>query len=270
MDTYDTIANLCIELGSYAAKAQADIEISIKDDGSILTEVDTYINDKMTTLIRKLFPMANIVAEESKDPWDSHAPLTFVLDPIDGTDMYSQGAPSWCIALGILDKDLQPVGGMVCAPRWGLSHNKMLFLRKDPHKPLLLQNTIHTSRLKERTLQQIALSSNVQQYVPMHNFTGKMRCFGSNILHMISPLISHSIQGSLSTPCYVWDFCAAHALLLSQQYIVRYANGDPLIYTEELLQKRKPFEGLLLAGTPESVSSLTDVIDKSPTVPLFS
>ena len=259
MDSFDRIASLIAQMGDYACDAQGDISRGYKEDGSVLTETDTKINERVGNLLAELFPEANLVTEEAVRPCLGDAPLTFILDPIDGTDVYSQGLPGWCISLGILDERRRCVGGMVCAPRWGLSRDEGLFLRQDPGKPLTLNGRVFTTRIKTTRLEQIAMASHVPRYLSIKRFDGKIRCYGSNILHMISPLIHPHIQGSVSVPCFAWDIAGAHALLESQNLVVCYADGSPFIYTDELLCERKAFEGVVLSGTAEAVVTMREL-----------
>ena len=256
MDAYDHIARLLSEMGDYACIAQADISRDYKDDGSVLTKTDTTINERVGNALAELFPEANIVTEEAVRPFNPLAPLTFILDPIDGTDVYSQGLPGWCISLGILDRNRRCIGGMVYAPRWGLSRGEEMFLRLDPGKELLLNGNVLKPRLKHTALEQIAMASHAPRYISIKRFDGKIRCYGSNILHMISPLIHPHIQGAVSVPCFAWDIAGAHALLESQGMTVQYADGAPFLYTDALLFERKAFEGIVLSGTAEAVSAM--------------
>lgn len=253
MDAFDRIADLILFMGDYASTMQSDIVRTYKEDGSVLTETDLTINNQVCSLLMQLFPTANIITEEALSPYRPDAPLTFILDPIDGTDVYSQGLPGWCVALGILDMDNTCVGAMIYAPRWGLGGNEGLFFRQDPHADLLLNNTFFTPRIGNGRCEQIAIASYAHRHLHLERFGGKLRCYGSNILHMISPLIYPHIQGAISVPCYAWDMAAAHALLARQGLVVRYADGSPFTYTPSLLKERKPFSGIVFSGTQEAV-----------------
>ncbi len=256
MDVFDRIAQLIIEMGDLACTKQATISRDYKDDGSVLTATDTAINEQVESALIQHFPDANIITEEALRPFNNEAPLTFILDPIDGTDVYSQGLPSWCISLGILDENRQCIGAMVNAPRWGLSRSEGLFLRQDPGKPLLLNGKPFTPRVRSTKIEQIAMASYPPRHIMLHDFKGKVRCYGSNILHMISPLIHPHIQGAISAPCFAWDIAGAHALLALQGMVVEYADGSPFVYTDALLAKRQPFEGVVLSGPDKTVKEM--------------
>jgi fructose-1,6-bisphosphatase/inositol monophosphatase family enzyme len=83
-----------------------------KSDGSVVTEIDKQLDPFLSACIERDFPQAN--------PFDPQKPYTFAIDPIDGTDVYSQGMHGWCISLGLLDQHLRPVAGIVFAPRLDL------------------------------------------------------------------------------------------------------------------------------------------------------
>lgn len=256
MDKFDQIAQLIEELGEYACEAQKSITIGYKKDGTVLTETDTLINREIGSLLLRLFPQANVVTEEELYPLSKEAPITFILDPIDGTDVYSQGLPSWCIALGILDEKRAPVGAMINAPRWGLSRDEGLFLRLDPHKELTLNGKPFSARVENGKMNTICMASHVAKSVDIVNLGAKVRSYGSNIIHMISPLIHPLIQGTASLKCYAWDIAAAHALLINQNLEVQTPNGENFIYSDELLFERKNIPSFLFSGTKETVEQL--------------
>jgi myo-inositol-1(or 4)-monophosphatase len=261
MDNYDRIAELLITMGDFACDAQKDVVRDYKADGTVLTKTDLFISEQVSALISQLFPEANIVTEEAIHPYHEHAPITFILDPIDGTDVYSQGLPGWCIGLGILDSSNRCIGGMVNAPRWGLNRDEGLFLRLDPSKTLLLNGVPFQVEKNKDTVEQIAMASHAPRYFNLNRFKGKIRCYGSNLLHMLSTLIHSNIQGSISVPCFAWDIAAAHAILESQGLVTQYADGSPFVYNTNLLQKRKTFEGLMICGSIGAVEEIRRMLN---------
>lgn len=263
MDMFDLLSEKVIEMGEWACNAQKDITVSYKTDGSAITETDLYINNQLKRSIYEIFGDVNVITEEEDSIYIEGLPFTFIIDPIDGTDAYSQGLPAWCVSVGILNDKRESVGAMVYAPRWGLSRDEGLFLRLDPGKKLMMNNEEYTSRLVSRELEQLAMASNTQRFVSMEKYKGKIRCFGSNILHMISPLIHSHIQGSLSVPCFVWDVAGAHALLANQGFVTIYEDDSPFTYTDSLLKKREMFSSILYSGTQEAVEDMKTIFARS-------
>ncbi|MDC7246391.1 MAG: inositol monophosphatase [Sphaerochaetaceae bacterium] len=259
MDKFDRLQLKILEMGEYACESQKDIHRDYKNDGSVLTQVDTFINNALSEQIAELFPRANIITEESLSDFDPKKEMTFILDPIDGTDVYSQGLPGWCISIGILDRRRTAVGAMVHAPRWGLSRDEGLLLRLDPGCEMMMNGKPYSSPLAKNGLEQLAMASHAPRYVDITRFKGKIRCYGSNILHMISPLIHNHIQGSISVPCFAWDIAGAHALLSSQNLPTVYSDGRIFEYDDAILRDRKKFNGILYSGTAEAVSAMRQI-----------
>lgn len=259
----DLLAEEVVRCGTYAKECQGSVLRSFKNDGTVITEVDMTISDRLTSFIKAHLPEANIISEEAIDPFDDEAPYTFVIDPIDGTDGYSQGLPTWAVAVGILDKERNPVGAMISAPRMGLGVDN-LFVRLDPGKELLLNGKPFSPNLPKDTMHQVAMSSNGHRFCDFSNFHGKIRVFGSAILHLLAPVIYPEIQGAMNSSVFVWDFCAAHAVLCHFDYRLLYEDGRPVTYTDRLLKERKNTGEFIFAGT---INGVVDLQHKIKVVP---
>ena len=86
-----------LKAGEFAFSSQEKVARGIKSDGTVITEVDLEINRRISLCIKERYPDANLITEEAVDDFDPEKEYTFVLDPLDGTDVYSQGMPGWCI-----------------------------------------------------------------------------------------------------------------------------------------------------------------------------
>jgi fructose-1,6-bisphosphatase/inositol monophosphatase family enzyme len=230
MSSFHTLLPAVDFCSDYARKAQANIVRTYKQDGSVLTSTDLFISRYLIDTIKSSFPRANIICEEELTPFSEDAPYTFVIDPIDGTDVYSQGFPSWCIAIGILDQQLQPVGGIISAPRWGIGTTDGLLIYRFPDQPLMLQGAPFTLEKDFSQLNQLVVCSNSYKHLDFSGTGGKLRSFGSNILHILSPAIHNHILAAVFSPCYIWDIAAAHAIVAAAGLEVRYASGAPVDY----------------------------------------
>ena len=260
----DVLAQAVRDAGSYAKEQQQRIHRSYKADGTVITETDLAISKRILEVVASLFPDANIISEETITAFDRNAPCTFVLDPIDGTDVYSQGLPSWAVALGILDRERKPVGALISAPRWGLGEEE-LFLRLDPGSVLLVNDKPFLSRGNKDVPKQITMGSSGQRLMDLSRYEGKVRIFGSSILHMLSPILYDHIQGCINQSCYVWDIAAAHAALSKVGMEVEYVDGSPFVYNDCLMIERKPFPLSFYAGTKACIKAMRQSIP--PLVP---
>ena len=251
----DLLEKKIVGMGSWATEKQASLHIEYKADSSPVTEVDLGISHTLVPLIRSLFPECGIITEEEEVEEKSNPPYTFVLDPIDGTDMYSQGLPSFCIALGILDNTFTPVGSILYAPRFGRGTTEGMLIRLNPgEKP-----TINGKRLivtSDRTkLWQITLSSSLVNRIDFTHFEGKFRSFGSQILQVLAPAVFMNISASINEPCFVWDYAASHAVLLSLGMDLFTPDGKPFRYSKDFLS-RKRADTITYGGFPDTVEKL--------------
>ncbi|MCH3908649.1 MAG: inositol monophosphatase [Sphaerochaeta sp.] len=251
----DRIAHAMEECGRYAVDHQKGINVTAKADGSPVTPSDLFISHTILSLVHQLFPQANVISEEETTPFSDEVQCTFILDPIDGTEMYQQGFPSWAIALGILDERREPVGAMIFAPRFGLSAPGM-FLRLDPGKPLLLNGSPFQAAKGKDIVKQIVIGSGALKHISVSGFPGKIRCFGSSILHFASPVVFGGIQACAEFHGYVWDVAASHAVLRSQGMDIVHADGTPLRYDDAFLVERKPYAPPVFAGTKPATEFL--------------
>lgn len=258
-DKLDILEKEIRECGKWAKEKQSDLHISTKEDKSIVTEVDITISSRIVTLLKELFPEAGLISEEEIIETKENAPFTFVLDPIDGTDVYSQGLPSFCIALGILDINHDPVGAMVFAPRFGLATDEGLFLRLDPAGKLLLNGKEWSVNGDKSEIKQILVSSsNVWRFDYSH-FRGKARVFGSTIIHILAPVVFSGIQASISEPCYIWDYAAAHAVIKRQGMDLFDEKGNKYIYTESFIGRERS-ASCVYGGYKETVEKLMKMV----------
>ena len=145
-DRFVEIGKMVEELSEYAKKSQKSAKSSWKEDGSIVTNVDLEISETIRREIAKLFPDDNVVTEEELTEWKPDAKWNFILDPIDGTEVFYSGLPSFCTALGILDGKLNPVGAFIAAPRFGIGEEKLIGMHLNDSKvPLSSHKDRHES-----------------------------------------------------------------------------------------------------------------------------
>lgn len=87
--------------------------ITIKPDGSPVTELDLAISQTLETISQKHFPDCCFYSEENFNEWKF--PL-LALDPLDGTREYIEGRPEWAISVGIFETEEFAGEGWVCNP----------------------------------------------------------------------------------------------------------------------------------------------------------
>ena len=85
-----------------------------KSPNDLLSDADLKLNEFFVSEIKKKYPNAKIIAEESDNEELSNE-LTFVIDPLDGTCNYSMGIPLCGIQLAVLENK-DPILSLIYLP----------------------------------------------------------------------------------------------------------------------------------------------------------
>lgn len=243
------------QCGEAARLNQSHIHRSLKSDGSILTETDLAVSDAILGRIRTLYPDCNIITEEiDLKSFREGARYTFVLDPIDGTDAYSQGLPSWCVALGILDSKRKPCGAIIHAPRFGVGAQDLFFCTMPGDERLFMNGKEHKAPQHYDVPRQMIIGSNTMEAMDISKYHGKIRAFGSSILHMVAPVAFSNLDCTTNPLCYAWDVAAAHGVISKSGLTIRYFDGSEIEYDDVLLLERKQIRMPTLVGNQGCIS----------------
>ena len=81
----------------------------------VVTKVDKACEDYLLTEISRLYPTHSVIGEETGQHLHADSEWAWVVDPLDGTNSYSQGLPVFCVSIGITYKR-ECVVGVVYAP----------------------------------------------------------------------------------------------------------------------------------------------------------
>ncbi len=89
-----------------------------KPDRSPVTEADRRVEEALSSFIRRRFPNASFLGEETGGEQRHVSGLRFIVDPIDGTRAFTRGLPSWSILVGVEHEGV-PVAGIAHLPAAG-------------------------------------------------------------------------------------------------------------------------------------------------------
>jgi fructose-1,6-bisphosphatase/inositol monophosphatase family enzyme len=239
--------------GAMALDAQRTLAFgdrTYKADGSVLTSVDTQVEEYLFDKVVHLYPEANVLTEETTRSFDPAKPYTFTIDPIDGTDVFSQGMAGWCVCLGLLDSDLIPIAGIVFAPKLDLLIFADVGRRATCNgKEIVLPDVIEP--LSDAS--NIMVSSTLHRQLDMTRCPGKMRNVGSAALHICYPVIYPGVVGAIiHSAIHIWDMVAAHAINLSHGWDLEYLRGDKLDYATMVDGSRA--EDIILSGPEATIN----------------
>jgi myo-inositol-1(or 4)-monophosphatase len=228
-----------------------------KDDGSVVTCVDRLVEDYLFERIAKAYSEANILTEETARAFDPQKPYTLAVDPIDGTDVFSQGMAGWCVSVGLLDAGLTPVAGVVFAPRL-----ELLFFADVDERATLNGLGIEPTNLPERTISaktNVMFHSGIHHQLDLSGYPGKVRSIGSAALHLCFPLIYPGVFGVVEGGgAHVWDIAGAHAVNRSLGFDLECLGGGSMDYAG--MVEGGSVGDVILGGSKACIGALRGVL----------
>ncbi len=93
----------------------AQVDGSVKTDGTIVTEADMRINRMVIDAVKTSYPDYSVLGEEESYMSSQNLGI-WVCDPIDGTLPYSLGVPTSVFSLSLLDGNGMPIVAVVYDP----------------------------------------------------------------------------------------------------------------------------------------------------------
>lgn len=94
----------------------ADLDVSLKDDASMVTQADVETEELLRHQLSRTRPRDVVQGEEL--PTTGSGARRWILDPIDGTANYIRGVPVWATLIGLVVEE-NAILGLVSAPALG-------------------------------------------------------------------------------------------------------------------------------------------------------
>ena len=179
-------------------------------------------------------------------------------DKVSVADAYSQGLPAWCVALGILDKDRKPCGAVIYAPRFGMGTQDLFLCSMPGDERVFFNGRLLESPEHYDVPRQLAMGSNILRFLDMKPYKGKIRSFGSTIVHSIMPAVFANQDCTINPYCYAWDVAAANAIVIKCGLRMVYFNGDEIEYDDRLLLDREQVRMPTIVGNDSCIKWLQD------------
>ncbi len=206
------------------------IEVSLKDNGTSVSQFDLDATAFCIEVIYKTFPNANIWIEEDKTILKSDIDeYTFVIDPLDGTASFLRGYPIWGIGIGVLRNGtplLSYFYGPACNQKYLAYEDKIFFNDREYHS----ENSMINQDTKT-----IFISSRLHKKIDFKEFTAlKLRNFGSTLYHVIMVALGKA-ETTLIGSCYIWDVAAVFFLAEKFDYAFYDFQIQKKLTLEELM-----------------------------------
>jgi myo-inositol-1(or 4)-monophosphatase len=211
------------------------VDATEKQDGSILTEADTQMQQKTEAFLNAHWPEFAFLGEEAsaeqqKQALQSHQGC-WILDPVDGTSNFAIGVPFYSVSLGLII-DGKMVAGLVYDP----SRNEMFAARSGQGATLngktLIAKTAKTALKQTSAIVDFKrLSPELATKIATQCPYSSQRSFGSVCLDWCW-IASGRCQVYIHGAQNIWDYCAGWLVLEEAGGKSSSLNGENVLVPE--------------------------------------
>lgn len=223
------------------------------NDAGPVTEADLAVNDLLQTTLRLARPDYGWLSEETEDSTERLGKRhVFIVDPIDGTRSFVEGANTWAHSIAIAE-DGQITAAVVYLPLRGL-----LYAAEKDGGATLNSAEIHVSDRTEITGATVlaarpAVSSAHWQNGEVPAFE---RHYRPSLAYRLSLIGAGRFDGMLTLrPSWEWDIAAGALIVSEAGGTITDQTGAPLTFNAP-----DPRLNGVVAGTPQVQSALTHAL----------
>jgi len=224
-------------------------EVWWKNEGqSPVSAADFAANDRLQNILTKARPHYGWLSEENDDdPARLAAETVFVVDPIDGTRGFINGATNWCVSVAVVHKG-SPVAGVLFAPALAeefsaiidgpaLKNGKVISVAA--HRPDDVLNIAASAEMVNKFEPEYAKLLSRVKHVP-------------SLAYRLAMVADGRIDGTLvARNSHDWDLAAADLILSRAGGSLVDTHGDRLVYNRENVK-----HATLFAGGEQVIKSL--------------
>lgn len=221
---------------------QRDPDVTDKPDGAgPVTEADLAVNAMLETTLRLARPDYGWLSEETED--STHRLSTkrqFVIDPIDGTRAFIDGAKDWAHSIAIVE-DQVPIAGAVYLPM-----RDMMFMARKGGGATLNGDPIKVSAAEIHGATLLGAKPNFEGRFWKGGIVPPVkRAFRSSLAYRLC-LVAQGRFDSMITlrPSWEWDIAAGAVIAAEAGAVITDQRGAPLRFNNPHPQ----VPGVLVAG----------------------
>jgi fructose-1,6-bisphosphatase/inositol monophosphatase family enzyme len=257
-EDFQFITGLLKEAGGIGLSIQKKgMKVQRKEDRTLVTQADLEIQGFLKESITRRFPGFHFIHEENQSENyrdnDSTSHLA-IIDPVDGTAVYSMGLPTWSISVGFFE-GYEPRYGFVYSPGCDmLFHNDDLvsYLNGEPVK------VDHGMVIDSET--NLFVTAELYQRFRIR-FGGKVRNLGSTALHACL-VVNNARNRTLAFmgKSYLWDWAGAIPVIIRAGGSLRYMSGREVDY-REIMENSFKFPEYCIAYSACDINALRDMFE---------
>ncbi|MEO8106113.1 MAG: inositol monophosphatase family protein [Actinomycetes bacterium] len=202
--------------------------VRLKADATPVTEVDAAAEDVIRDILRRERPADGVCGEEAGDTPGTSG-RTWVVDPIDGTQMFAEGIPLWSTLIG-LKVDDEVVVGVADAPALGERYQAVrgggAFCNDQPIRVSEVRD-MSEALVLHAPLEEFIRKTGLRAITRVSEGSRVTRGIGDGWAHL---LVARGAADALveQGPCYEWDW-AATSVIVSEAggSLTRLEGGAP-------------------------------------------
>lgn len=253
------IENVLREAGALAASLARNAKGERKEDHSLVSEADREVERLIRERIKKKFPDDAVIGEElgGEEPGAGRkaGARLWAIDPIDGTNPFLWGLPTWGVCIGVMESGV-PLAGGAFLPRTGelflAEKNKGATRNEAPLSPL---------RPMEIDNQTPLLGPSSRKRFYKLDYPGKVVAYGSAAAHIVYTAAGSGIAALVDRP-RIWDILGPMAVLIEVGGGAYHPGGAPLDLGS--LSTGEKANGPVFFGHPENAEQLFSCIEVYP------
>jgi len=243
--------------GATALQMQrGELDIQRKEDFSIVTQADIWVQTYLSEKISERFKDFQFISEEQTNfnKVFSEDTISVIIDPIDGTAMFSMHLPIWCVSIGIF-KGYTPLYGFVFSPG-----SDLLFYNDNLHSYLNGKKLKPDPFIVIEKETNIFYSSEIQDVKV--NFPGKIRNLGSTALHAcLTADNSRNRVLAFIGKSFLWDWAGAIPILLKAGVKINYLSGRNIDF-KAIVENNYELEDYAVAYNAENFDIIKDIFKR--------
>jgi myo-inositol-1(or 4)-monophosphatase len=233
------------------------LEISLKGDINPVTEIDKKVEDLVSNMLKKAFPLYGILAEESREIKGS-VNARWIIDPLDGTTNFIRHYPSVAVSIA-LEKENELVLGLVYNP----IINETYFAEKGKGA-FCNGRQIHVSEISQLKSSVLAsgfpydawdnFDNNTIQWSKMITKCVSLRCDGSAALDLCR-VAAGQFDGYWEKGLSPWDVAAGSVIVREAGGLVTdYSEGSNFLFGGEIIAANPALHREIAVSLSESYS----------------
>ncbi|MGW1529262.1 inositol monophosphatase family protein [Streptomyces sp. NPDC001588] len=226
------IADTALDQASSLVTEMAVGAVRSKGDRDMVSEIDLAVEERVRAFLQKETPEIGFLGEESGGA-GIDGPLTWALDPVDGTANLVNGLPLCAVSLGLVE-DNRSVLGVIDLPfmrhRFRAAEGHGAYADDEPIRPsqttamndaiVAIGDYAVGVRAQERNVRRLDLTRRLAEQVL------RVRMFGSAAIDL-SWVASGKLDASIALSNHPWDMAAGVAIAREAGAAVMDLDGSP-------------------------------------------